>query len=575
MPLDTATMRAAAASRFDLRAIAACGAATLLAGVVYLNALHNPFVYDDYHTVVANTSIQRVANIRAIVLHDVTRPIVNLSYAIDHALWGATPLGFHVTNVLLHMLNVVLLYRLARRLAESRHADLLACATAMLFAVHPMMTEAVGYISGRSEVLCATWFLVGLLCGRRWMRGDCAIWAMLTVVFWVAALATKETAAMFPFVLFACDRLTGDPSITRQNAPADDTPRSVSEKYEHAPSRPAPPAKNASNSQVVPREARLLGAREALLKRAPSAKASAERLQESTADSRRRFLTIHLPMMAAAVAAGVVRLAVLRFEYPGQVSVHLRYVLLDLDVARRYVWLLLHPTGQALFHEVAAIDSVSEPRALLAVGSTGLMMAIAWRLRRVEPVASFGIVWFLLLLVPAAALNVLDQGEPMAEHRVYLASGGFFLAAGAGIGRLGAWLAHARARTRWLGGAAFALVLVSFGVQTLIRNAVWADPVTLWRESVDLAPNHYRPRLLLGEALQEAGRREEAIEQYKLAVRLRPTDVTGYLKLGACLTEMGRFDQARQYLLQAIGLDPHNVSARRTLGLLEAIGPAK
>ena len=112
-------------------------------------------------------------------------------------------------------------------------------------------------------------------------------------------------------------------------------------------------------------------------------------------------------------------------------------------------------------------------------------------------------------------------------------------------------------------------------MQTVIRNAVWADPVTLWRESVDLAPNHHRPRLLLGEALQDAGRREEAVEQYKLAVRLRPTEVTGYLKLGACLTEMGRFDQARQYLLQAIALDPHNVSARRTLGLLEAIGPAK
>ncbi|PYR01187.1 MAG: hypothetical protein DMF96_00835 [Acidobacteria bacterium] len=515
MPPNTATMRAAKASRFDLRAVAACSAATLLAGVVYLNALHNPFVYDDYHTVVANTSLQRVANIRAIVLHDVTRPIVNLSYAIDHALWGATPPGFHVTNVLLHMLNVVLLYRLARRLAEDRHADLVACAAAMLFAVHPMMTEAVGYISGRSEVLCATWFLAGLLCGRRWVRGDGAACAMLTVGFWVAALATKETAAMFPFVLFACDRLTC------------------------------------------------------------SAKGSAERSRERAADNRRRFLTIHLPLMATAVIAGVVRLAVLRFEYPGQVSVHPSYVLIDLDVVRRYVWLLLHPAGQALFHEVAAVRSLWEPRALFAVGSTGLMMATAWRLRRVEPVASFGIVWFLLLLVPAAALNVLDQGEPMAEHRVYLASGGFFLAVGAGIGRLGVWLARARTRTRWLGGAVFALGLLSFSVETVIRNAVWADPVILWRESVDLAPNHPRPRLLLGEALQDAGRREEAVEQYKLAVRLRPTEVTGYLKLGACLTEMGRFDQARQYLLQAIALDPHNVSARRTLGLLEAIGRAK
>ena len=137
---------------------------------MYLNALHNPFVYDDYHTVVANTSIQSVANLRAMVLHDVKRPIVNVSYAIDRALWGPAPLGFHVTNVLLHMLNVVLLFHLALR--GWRATGSAAFAAAALFAVHPMMTEAVGYISGRSELLCATFFLPAVMCGRRWLRGD-------------------------------------------------------------------------------------------------------------------------------------------------------------------------------------------------------------------------------------------------------------------------------------------------------------------------------------------------------------------------------------------------------------------
>ena len=525
-PFADPTVRADTASRFDLRALVACSAAALLAGLVYLNALHNPFVYDDYHTVVANTSLQNVADVRAIVLHDITRPIVNFSYAIDRALWGAGPLGFHVTNVLLHVLNVILLFQLAWRLVENGQgrgitdrpirAEVVAFATASLFAVHPMMTEAVGYISGRSEVLCATFFLLGMLSGRRWVRGDGAPWAMLTVGLWGAALATKETAAMFPFVLFAYDGLTGHPSLARLNAS-----------------------------------------------------------RGSNAERRRRVATLHLPLMATAAVLGIVRLIVLRIEYPGQVSVHWRYILLELDVLRRYVWLLVNPAGQALFHEVAAVRSLFEPRVLFAVGASGLMLALAWGLRRVERIASLGIVWFLLLLVPSAALNVLDQGEPMAEHRVYLASCGVFLAAGSGVGRLGAWLARARARTRWLGRAALAAVLVSFSVDTLFRNSVWADPVTLWRESVDLAPTHFRPRLLLGEALQDAGRREEAIEQYRIAIRLRPTELTGYLKLGLCLAEMGRLDEARQYLRQAIALDPQNEPARRSLALLDMIRPAK
>ena len=142
--------------------------AALLGGVVYLNALHNPFVYDDHHTVVQNPSIASVTDVRAVVLGAVTRPIVNFSYALDRAVWGAGPFGFHVTNVLLHMLNVVLLFQLARRFEKGR--PLVAFAAAMLLAVHPMMTEAVGYISGRSEVLCATFFMLAIMSGRRWLE---------------------------------------------------------------------------------------------------------------------------------------------------------------------------------------------------------------------------------------------------------------------------------------------------------------------------------------------------------------------------------------------------------------------
>src|SRR4029078_3494288 len=86
-----------------------CLVAALLGGLVYLNALHNPFVYDDYHTVVENASIVDLTNLRAIVLGGLSRPIVNFSYAVDRAAWGTAPAGFHATNVLLHMLNVVLL----------------------------------------------------------------------------------------------------------------------------------------------------------------------------------------------------------------------------------------------------------------------------------------------------------------------------------------------------------------------------------------------------------------------------------------------------------------------------------
>src|SRR5262249_55258332 len=362
-------------SRGGLLTAVAALAAMAAAVVVYLNALHNPFVYDDDHTVVHNTSIERLSNLRGIVLHDVTRPIVNLSYAVDRALSGPGPLGFHRTNVILHALNVLLLFTLARSLYAQSYADttsvasgvsrtnrttFMAFAAAMLFAVHPMMTEAVGYISGRSELLCGMFFLLALMAGRRWLRGDGSVWAVVTIGLWLCALASKEIGAMFPLVLACCDEFVAKPS----------------------------------------------------------------------GDERRRhWRAVHLPLIGIAVAAGLVRVAILAgIEVPGRAFVHWPYVLVTLDVIRRYVVLLIHPRQQTLFHDVARIDSLLEPAAYLSITLVGAMIWTALNMRRQAGVVGFGLLWFLLLLVPSAVLTILDQGEPMAEHRVYLASCGLFLA---------------------------------------------------------------------------------------------------------------------------------------------------
>ena len=142
----------------------ALGAAVLLAGLVYVNAVDNPFVYDDRRLIVENRSLRPPLNLHAVVLQEATRPVVNLSYAIDRAVWGPEPFGFHVTSILLHMINVALLMTLAWQCARDRirgAGDPLRAlspmrvmlVTGVLFAVHPMMTEAVGYIGGRSELM--------------------------------------------------------------------------------------------------------------------------------------------------------------------------------------------------------------------------------------------------------------------------------------------------------------------------------------------------------------------------------------------------------------------------------------
>ena len=541
----------------DSRPLLLCSAVALLGGLVYLNALHNPFVYDDHRTIVDNGSIRSLTDPRSIVLHDVTRPLVNLSYALDRAVWGPVPFGFHLTSVLLHVLNVILLFQLARRLAEDRqlgseqraagatpapspdhhitplpHHAVAFVATG-LFAVHPMMTEAVGYVSGRSEVLCGTFFLLAFLSARRWMRESARSvsekcehaprrapsWWFLTIGLWVAALLTKELAAMLTFVLVAYDRLMliDGPPEGGHHVLADDADGSASAW-------------------------------------------------------RGRLWKLHVPLVGLAVAAGIGRLAVFAYlEHAGNLTLQWRSVLDEAGVIWRYVGLLLVPTGQSIFHNVRPVASILDPRALVAAGAIVLSVAFAWRSRRVDSLASFGVIWFFLLLVPSSLIVVLDQGEGMAEHRVYLASCGLFLAAGSLVGSLLERVTRVSPLTRALAGTVLAVGLLSLGARTVFRNAVWAYPVALWREATDKAPNNWLPRTVLGETLHDAGRHGEAVVAYKAALQLRPSEPLGYLKLGLCLAELGRFDEATATFEQLRSIDPRSTIVSTGLGAVAMV----
>lgn len=483
----------------------ACSVTAAFAAILYLNALSNPFVYDDHRMVVENTGIQDLADLRAIVFLEPTRPLINFSYAVDYAIWGLNPFGFHLTNLFLHVLNVILLFQLALRVVRDRAGGqalrkdpgVVALVAALLFAAHPMMSQAVGYVAGRPELLCGVFFLFAMMAARRWMLSGGAAWWAATALCWLAALLSKEVAGMFPFVLLLYERLI---------------------------IRPDPDAR------------------------------------------RRAFVRLHLPLILVASAAVAARVGVLLFvEYPGGFVIGWRLLVLQFDVVLRYIALLLLPSGQTVFHSIPAAR-LDDPRTWLAIVVLLALVGLAVRNRSRTATASFGLFWFLLLLVPSMALVVFDRGEPMAEHRIYVASMGLFLGAGAALGELSARLMDAHPRVRLLARVAFAVALVSLAGRTIVRNIVWSSPIGLWAEAVELAPDQWFPHLLLGEALHAAGRREEAMMAYARAIELRPEEAGAYQKLALGYAESGQYDQARQTFERLLQIDPRSAIPLNGLG---------
>jgi len=168
---------------------------------VYLDAFPNTFVWDDTYLIVDNPTIKRWAGVRALLTGPLLpgptgtpyyRPVQALTYLLDYHLWGLTPAGFHLTSVLLHAGTAMLLYRLGGSLLRDARAALVA---ALLFAVHPIHTEAVTYIAGRSDPLAALLMLAALLAGRD-ARPSLALPAFL-----LALLAREAAMVLVPLTV--------------------------------------------------------------------------------------------------------------------------------------------------------------------------------------------------------------------------------------------------------------------------------------------------------------------------------------------------------------------------------------
>ena len=208
-------------------------AVALAALLVYLSALDGDFVWDDRILIVDNASLQSWTDLGPALTRDFFhrheeqvpygyyRPVVTLSYVLDAQLWGLEPRGFHLTNLLLHATNCVLVALLLARCGVGRGASM---GGALLFAVHPIHTENVAWISGRTDLMAFLWtaaaFLLHSARGRR-PRTSAALRVLAVTAFALALLSKEMSLVLVPWLMLF-ERLSAGrswASIARRTAP--------------------------------------------------------------------------------------------------------------------------------------------------------------------------------------------------------------------------------------------------------------------------------------------------------------------------------------------------------------------
>jgi len=176
----------------------------------YLTSFQNSFVWDDIGLITINPYIKNwkhIGDIFTSFLYHKTgdggtfyRPIVSLSFLMDYSIWKENPVGYHLTNLILHITNAILVYKIILNLFKEEKLGLF---TALIFLVHPIHTEAVTYISGRADPIVTLFMLSSLLLFIAYAPQN-KFWGVLcAIAFYTLALLTKAYAIVFVLLLLA------------------------------------------------------------------------------------------------------------------------------------------------------------------------------------------------------------------------------------------------------------------------------------------------------------------------------------------------------------------------------------
>jgi len=250
-------------------------------------------------------------------------------------------------------------------------------------------------------------------------------------------------------------------------------------------------------------------------------------------------------------------------------------ILTELRVVVYYVSLLLfpHPSRLNLDYDFAISRSLVEPVStvfsfLVIAGAMGLALYLAKR----DRLLSFSILWFLGNLVIESSIIPLAL---IFEHRTYLPS--ILVIAVAVV------VVFRYARPRWVAMTILCVLAALWSMWTYERNEVWSDELSLWKDCVEKSPGLARPRNNLGLALAKQGRDKEAIKHYREALRIDPGSEKAHNNLGLSLESQGRLEEAVRHYVEALRMRPDYFVAHNNLGsalksqgrLEEAIGHYK
>lgn len=499
------------------RARAAAGLLVLALAVAatYGGTLHVPWYLDDNSAIVENPAVRDLgASWRNLL--QTPRGLAFLTFALNYRFGGTEVAGYHLVNVAIHLASTLVVFALFRRLLPGRRS--LALVGALVFAVHPLQTQAVTYVVQRMTSLSGFFVFLAVLLflqARDVLAAGGAPASPRHVARYGGALLAgllavliKENAIALPLALFLVARL--------------------------APSRGEREGTGALLLYLLPFVA------------APA------------------WLTLQEVVRPLATGASLLDLGAPQALSSIRRPQPLEYLFTEFPVYWLYLRLFFYPAGQALDYGYPIVTTLWNLRSLLALGGLAGLAGLAWAVRRRLPLVALGTGWFFVSLAVESTVIPLD---PVFEHRMYVPLFGVTLALLDVLDRI---------PVRALRRGVAVMVVTTLGVVTWQRNALWADPTAFFEANLRVAPRNERVAAALAGRYREEGRPAEAEALLRRALELNPGYAVAYDNLAKLLIARGELSQARELLRQGVATAGASADLLTNLGsLLDLMGESR
>lgn len=476
---------------------------TIVAALVYAPALRNPFVhYDDQNYVTENTHVQAGLTWDTFTWawtsteQDNWHPLTWLTHALDCQLYGLNPRGHHVTSLLFHLVNVILLFLVLNRMTGSAGRSLVVAA---LFALHPYNVESVAWIAERKNVLSTLFFLAGMY-AYAWYATKPTLQRYLAVAACFAlGLASKPMVITFPFVLLLLDYWP----LQRISFGA--TALSPSKKKSKSPA---------------------------------SADIGRPTFEQATFA---KLVLEKIPLFA--LCAGSAIITIVAQQSGGAVRDLVKFpVWMRLENAvyayGMYLVKLVWPVHLAVYYPYPGMNLQTGQTALTAAVLLAICAA-TWKYRLARPYLVTGWLWYLGTMIPV--IGIIQVGDQaMADRYTYVPMIGIFIA----IVWLLAEFADARHVKVQLRVAAVLPILAVLAFLTWRQQSYWNSDYDLWAHTLAVTHNNVIADESLGKALLMMGKADESLPHLQAASLRNPGDATRHANYGANLVQCGRLEDA-------------------------------